>query len=85
MLCGGALVAVVAGAATLFVGATPDLTGLGALVAATAVLVVVIEVAARRFPVLGGAQAARVGLAVLLPLAVLQLAVVVALALLAAA
>jgi NADH-quinone oxidoreductase subunit H len=80
-----ALVAGLAGAAAVLLGHTAEPAGLLRLVLATALLVVVVEAAARRFPVLRGDQAAVVAVAVLLPLALLQLAVVAALALLAAA
>lgn len=51
--------------------------------AATVLLLVVVEVVARRLPVLRDGRGARAAVGVLLPLAALQLAVVVALALLA--
>jgi NADH-quinone oxidoreductase subunit H len=80
-----ALVAGLAGVAAVFLGRTADPAGLLRLVVATVLLVLLVEVAARRFPVLRDEQPSVVAIAVLLPLALLQLAVVAALALLAAA
>jgi NADH-quinone oxidoreductase subunit H len=79
LLVGAALaaqpVATAAAVSVLFLG-----LGGGGAVAATALLAVVLVVAARRFPRLGPRRLIRLALAVLLPLALVQLAVVVVLA-----
>lgn len=79
-----------AGAASQLVAASATaslLLGLGPaagpLVVATAVLSAALVVAARRFPVLSLPRLARLGVAVLVPLAAVQLGVVIALTLLA--
>ncbi|GAA2752600.1 hypothetical protein [Amnibacterium kyonggiense] len=79
----GAAAQVVAASATaslLLLGAGP---GVPLLVAATAILGGVLVLAARRFPVLALGRLARLGVVALLPLAAVQLGIVVALSLLA--
>jgi NADH-quinone oxidoreductase subunit H len=79
----GQPVAAAAVAGVLFLGGGGSGTGAAWLLGETAVLAALLVVVTRRFPVLRPHLVARLSVLVLLPLAIVQLAVVVALALLA--